>query len=749
GGAGADGGISFVQLLRIVEGVEPLVYEYDYTAPELAPDLQSAPLLPPEEEVAPPAPVTVSQALLVEEESVPANGGVIGNDEDDGLSHTDTGSVWSGGASGVVTTITIAGFAPVTVAAGGSTVFFDQAGNPIQSGSEATAAAQLTVNPDGIYTFTMLGAMSHEPVQGENTLVLPLVVLSGTASDGAPTTVNLSLSVMDDVPSLLAPSATHIIELDASQSVTAALNFMAGSDGVGSVNFTFTQGTVAMDADGNALSFNGQPLYLHYGQTGGVIDYSILVATTSSTVSSAGVSNTGTNVGFWIDIDPTANTYTLHSNGVIENGTAVTATTLSSVGGGNQALQVISDIGGTTQDVVLTTKANSTVNTSSQSIGISTGQSFKPGEDSIRLDFTNGNVSGQGANEEYKYESHNTTTAFRQQVGLTGNASSAAIKLSAILADTYSVFYGDALGESPIPITGVRVFSGTLAQVNAGTANDVTDKVKVIYNDDGTVEISGIQNGWFYEVTTTYPFSALQVDALSSDGAGNFKLGVFSYGEASDGTPIELNYGIVGTDGDGDAINGSIDVTMYPAGPTIVGTNGGETLEGTTGTDYLLAGDGNYTLIGGEGDDILIGGEGDDILIGGEGDDTLTGGAGADVFKWSLADQGTNDDPAIDTIKDFTLGLGGDQLDLRDILDQAEDPVTLDAYLHFVEDGGNVVISVDTNGLEADGVTQTIILEGVTFAEINALPVTVTGTFTDEQWLIAKLLQNDNLKTDM
>ncbi|MDO9144919.1 retention module-containing protein [Rhodoferax sp.] len=45
GGGGADGGSSFVQLLRIVEGVDPLAYDYAYTAPDLPPDLQSDPLV--------------------------------------------------------------------------------------------------------------------------------------------------------------------------------------------------------------------------------------------------------------------------------------------------------------------------------------------------------------------------------------------------------------------------------------------------------------------------------------------------------------------------------------------------------------------------------------------------------------------------------------------------------------------------------------------------------------------------------
>ncbi|MDP1944134.1 retention module-containing protein, partial [Rhodoferax sp.] len=43
GGGGADGGSSFVQLLRITEGVDPLAYEYAYTAPDLLPDLESNP----------------------------------------------------------------------------------------------------------------------------------------------------------------------------------------------------------------------------------------------------------------------------------------------------------------------------------------------------------------------------------------------------------------------------------------------------------------------------------------------------------------------------------------------------------------------------------------------------------------------------------------------------------------------------------------------------------------------------------
>jgi len=43
GGTGADGGSTFVQLLRITEGVDPLSYNYSFTAPDLPPDLQTQP----------------------------------------------------------------------------------------------------------------------------------------------------------------------------------------------------------------------------------------------------------------------------------------------------------------------------------------------------------------------------------------------------------------------------------------------------------------------------------------------------------------------------------------------------------------------------------------------------------------------------------------------------------------------------------------------------------------------------------
>ncbi len=80
------------------------------------------------------------------------------------------------------------------------------------------------------------------------------------------------------------------------------------------------------------------------------------------------------------------------------------------------------------------------------------------------------------------------------------------------------------------------------------------------------------------------------------------------------------------------------------------------------------------TIDGAGGDDSLIGGSGADVLSGGSGDDTLSGGAGADTIV--MADGAGND-----FITDFNLSLNGgltaDQLDVTELHDGSDSPVTV------------------------------------------------------------------------
>ncbi len=137
---------------------------------------------------------------------------------------------------------------------------------------------------------------------------------------------------------------------------------------------------------------------------------------------------------------------------------------------------------------------------------------------------------------------------------------------------------------------------------------------------------------------------------------------------------------------------------------------------GNDGNNLLDGGAGNDSLSGGIGDDILIGAAGNDYLNGDHGVDKLTGGTGRDTFDFDSIAQ------AHDTITDFTLGGGGDVLDLRDVLDNLGyggfDPF-FDAILSFTKVGINTVISVDADGGGAGTAVTLATLLNVTLTQAN------------------------------
>ena len=103
---------------------------------------------------------------------------------------------------------------------------------------------------------------------------------------------------------------------------------------------------------------------------------------------------------------------------------------------------------------------------------------------------------------------------------------------------------------------------------------------------------------------------------------------------------------------------------------------------------------GNDTLVGSDGNDTLIGGLGNDLLVGGKGIDSLNGGAGVDTFQFSaLEDAG-------DTISGFVKGIGGDILDLADLISGlgAVGVAFSGGYLDFEASGKNTLLRVDQDG---------------------------------------------------
>jgi len=157
--------------------------------------------------------------------------------------------------------------------------------------------------------------------------------------------------------------------------------------------------------------------------------------------------------------------------------------------------------------------------------------------------------------------------------------------------------------------------------------------------------------------------------------------------------------------------------------------------EGTENNDVLFSDNnnplsglaGNDYLIGGVGDDVIFGGAGDDTMTGGAGDDTMTGGAGSDTFTWAAADA----DGGTDIIMDFTPGIGGDVLDLSDLLVN-ETEATIDNYLKATYDSASDQTTIDVYQGDANA-------SGTSIQKIL-----VNGDVSD----LTTLLTNGNLDVD-
>jgi len=247
-------------------------------------------------------------------------------------------------------------------------------------------------------------------------------------------------------------------------------------------------------------------------------------------------------------------------------------------------------------------------------------------------------------------------------------------------------------------------------------------------------------------------------DAIIGDAGDDILSGNDGHDSLSGGADDDILSGGAGNDylsgGDGlDSLSGGT------GDDTLDGGAGDDLVDGSSGDDVVLGGDGNDQVYGGAGDDRLEGGAGDDLLaggagndvifgdagddrlVGGSGNDSLIGGDGIDIFALESGDEGTIAVPAIDTIEDFTPGMGGDVLDLSDML-QGEDVVSLDGFLNFNYDSGsgNTTISIDVDG--DSGIfesAQEIVLAGV--------DLTANGTLSDQQ-ILDSLLSNGNLIVD-
>lgn len=144
----------------------------------------------------------------------------------------------------------------------------------------------------------------------------------------------------------------------------------------------------------------------------------------------------------------------------------------------------------------------------------------------------------------------------------------------------------------------------------------------------------------------------------------------------------------------------------------VSGDGGNDGVFGQQGNDTLLGGDGNDRFFGGIGNDLIFGQLGSDTVFGGAGFDTIFGGAGddelwgkfnADTFVFAGAHGN-------DVIKDFEATNPFEKINLNGVA-AITDFADLSAN-HMTQVGGNVVI--------ATGIGNSITLEGVSLADLDA-----------------------------
>jgi hypothetical protein len=265
------------------------------------------------------------------------------------------------------------------------------------------------------------------------------------------------------------------------------------------------------------------------------------------------------------------------------------------------------------------------------------------------------------------------------------------------VADTLSLFGRDIAGGAAVPV-----------QTNLGLVlNDPDERVELSFTGLPAAAMMTASGGAFFDRPDgTRVFVGTKAEADSIDIRANTP---GSYDIAVSAVTID------GTDRLAAPVtSGFTLVASAPAGSqTVTGTAGPDTWLGSPLADTLNGGDGSDYLAGGLGNDTLNGGNNADVLVGGQGADAMTGGTGADTFRYLAGDAAGGPD----TITGASFGVGGDVLDLDQLLAPAVTPaisnVALAGYLQIVNGGGNATIRVDVDG-GGDAFVDLAIVQGAT-----------------------------------
>lgn len=595
----------------------------------------------------------------------------------------------------------------------------------ITADAGGTPVFTLTLNPlTGAWVFTLLAPLDHLDDDLEDLLTIDFSgVVVATDGDGDSVSLDpntFEVTVIDDIPLNFSPDQAVLgSNGEFPVIVTEDLDWFdnVGADKPGDVTFDPALDGVQLFEDDTvtAVTSNGFDIYLELSGDGHTL-------TGWADSDESGDITAEDDMVFTVVLNPDAvnegsDEYTVTLFDKIDTGAQVVFDNFGDVDAGGPQEWIALDDPRTgaddmNQDILFTAgPVSDKVNTSTQGIGVQ-NQQVDNGE-IIRIDFVS-NVNPGDLNDaspgaagdiaDLTYDSHYTVND--SGFGISQSFGATQVTVTAIDADDDNIFFGDAAGESTDTITSVTVLD-ELGQiiVEDATTNTVVGGIGIVFNPDGTVTVSGLLLDYQVLVSTADGFNALQIECDTV----KFDLGGIVVSSAEAGDPVNMDFGVIGEDEDGDTSTGTVEVTVLPQ---ITGTDGAETLTATANGSDLLGMDGADTLVGGAAADKLQGGGGVDTISDGAGADLILGGDGADIINLA-ADNETDVlvydalSEAGDTVNGFDTDApgNGDLIDITDLLDSGGvftgttlSEAEAGGFVQIIDNGGNAELQVDLDG---------------------------------------------------
>ncbi|WP_378006067.1 DUF5801 repeats-in-toxin domain-containing protein [Aeromonas jandaei] len=700
-------------------------------------------------------PTVLSNAvvLLDDDALVGGNAGGVGDDVNAANVSGTLGHNFGADGAGSVTWLTSGAPSGFAYVLSGTTLL-------VKQGGVTVLTATLNGN-SGDYTVTQNAPIMHVAGNDENNAQFNLSYQVVDA-DGDKVNGVLAINVDDDTPTVVDPDVAVLM------------------NGLGSASFLFDlDGSVANNygADGGSLRFSSSLDGANSGMTAGGLPITYALSSDGLTLSGS----TAAGTIFSVVLNPGNGTYAVNMVGAVDGGT--TTVSFDSLGydfvGGNTAWAgFVTAANDDSRDLLLTPIGDGTVNTTASTGGIGGGASVGSGE-AMRVDFVidlAGTPSSGGSGyldaskRNHSFDGHynvNGGSALFTGIKAGGSSVMVVARQDSSSASPSDNVIGDGVMES---LTAIAIAYGGATKIvtlSGGVNQDVTVgghifNVAFTDADPGTgvvyvATVGGVLDNTRLSAYTADGYNSLEFHYASGS---DFKIGDFGTSIPAPGVPVDFDLGVIVTDGDGDSVNSSININLMPDVPYTVdmhaagsdtvitllgdqldaiGSAHNDTLTGNNLDNILFGGDGDDILRGMAGADTLVGGAGNDTLIGGIGADILVGDSGRDTFKWSSGDATST---GVDVIKDFQPGVGGDVLDISELLSgEHADATSLDAYLTFSSGPGTgkSTLTIDIDGSGSGNVTQTI--------QFDNIDLTLGGTRSD-QTIIEDLLNQGNLKVD-